>query len=146
MNKIVPIAIGIVIVAALAYTSFQGAKKVSQSVVEQQSEGVLESTGQPSDSAVTPAKGETVNLATGISLIVSSPSNNTTVASSSLQVKGKTVPGAEVFVNDAETKADSNGNFSVTLTLDEGDNYILVVANDTNGNYSEKDIAITYTP
>ena len=51
-----------------------------------------------------------------------------------------------MFVNESETKADSSGNFSATLTLDEGENYILVVANDSSGNYAEKEFTITYTP
>jgi phosphate-selective porin len=82
----------------------------------------------------------------GITLTVSSPVNNAAVTSASVTVRGKTVAGAEVFVNDVETRADSSGNFSVKFTLDEGENYILIVANDANGNYAEKDLTVTYTP
>jgi hypothetical protein len=86
----------------------------------------------------------TVSRGAEITLTVNSPSDNTTVTSDRLVVRGKTVAGAEVFVNDAETKADQSGNFSVTITLDEGENYILVVANDALGNYSEKEITVIY--
>lgn len=100
------------------------------------------------ESAITPTTKtkEALTVTSGITLTISSPSNNTTVSGSSLTVKGKTVSGAEVFVNDLETKADTSGNFSVSLTLEEGENYILVVANDATGNYSEKELSITYTP
>ncbi len=91
-------------------------------------------------------KTETKSLVQGIMLTVSSPANNTTVTSGSLTVRGKTVAGAEVFANDAETRANASGNFSVKLTLDEGENYILVVANDANGNYAEKELTVTYAP
>ncbi|HLD24982.1 MAG TPA: hypothetical protein VJB96_03645 [Patescibacteria group bacterium] len=87
-----------------------------------------------------------IPLVSGIQLAVTSPSGNVTVSSPSFTVRGKTVAGGEVFVNDSETKADSSGNFSATLTLDEGENYILVVANDAFGNYAEKEFTVTYSP
>lgn len=146
MNKIVPISIGIVVIATLAYISFQSAKKVSTSVAQQKAEVSVDPTVPPSGVTGIPSKAETSTLVTGITLTVSSPANNSTVTDPSITVKGKTVANAEVFVNDIEIKADANGNFSVKLTLDEGDNYILVVANDINGNYSEKDLTVTYSP
>lgn len=91
-----------------------------------------------------PALTGTVSRGSAITLVVTTPPDNSTVTTGSLIVRGKTVPGAEVFVNDAETKADSAGNFSATISLDEGENYILVVANDPQGNYSEKEITVIY--
>lgn len=145
MKKIVPIVIGVLIIAALAYISYQSAKNVSRSAVQQQAESAVESIVTPSTTGTPSAPGTSV-LATGITLAVSAPADNSTVTSPSVVVKGKTVASAEVFVNDLETKADASGYFSVTLPLDEGDNYILVVANDINGNYSEKDLTVTYSP
>lgn len=146
MKKTVPIIIGGLIIAALAYVSFRSARTVSQSVVQKQAENTAETTAPTSGAAGASSMSDTNVLATGITLTVSSPANNSTVANPSVVVKGKTVAGAEVFVNDLETKADAAGYFSVTMTLDEGDNYILVVANDINGNYSEKDLTVTYSP
>lgn len=83
---------------------------------------------------------------TEITLTITSPANNTTVSESRVTVRGRTAPKAEVFVNDAETKADGNGDFSATVTLDEGENYILVVANDESGRFSEKELTVTYAP
>lgn len=78
-----------------------------------------------------------------LTLTISSPQDNSTVSSSSIMIVGKTVANAEVSVNDIDTKADGNGNFSATVSLDEGDNTVTVVANDLNGNYTEKELTLT---
>lgn len=82
----------------------------------------------------------------GLSLILSSPTNGQTVTTSQIIVAGKTTPKAEIFINDVELSADANGNFSQSLTLEEGENYILIVANDTDGNFGEKELSIIYEP
>lgn len=100
-----------------------------------------------SDEATTPtAKVNTSNASpTIISLTVTSPADKSTVTSSSVKVQGKTAPNAEVFVNEQETKADNNGSFSLTMTLDEGENYLFIMANDENGNVAEKELTVTYS-
>jgi len=80
-----------------------------------------------------------------LTMTVTSPPSGATVTNAKLTVKGRTVAGAEVFVNDAEAVADANGNFSVTITLDEGENYVLVAANDAEGNFVEKELSVTYS-
>jgi len=80
----------------------------------------------------------------GLKLQITSPSHHSSVTSSYITLRGKTVAGADVFVNDKETVADGNGDFSVALTLDEGDNPIIVVVNDAGGNTSEQEITILY--
>lgn len=77
---------------------------------------------------------------------ITSPSDKTTLSSPYVTVRGKTLPLAEVFVNDNETKADADGNFSSSITLDEGENVIMVVANDSMGNAGEAEITVTYAP
>ncbi len=79
-----------------------------------------------------------------IKLNITSPIPNARVTTSQISVKGQTVPLADVVVNDTETKADATGNFSVTINLEEGENPILVVVSDANGNYSEREIIVTY--
>lgn len=81
-----------------------------------------------------------------VSLIISSPKNNQTVSSPNLTVSGSTVSNADVSVNDKDLSADSKGNFSTTVTLDEGENEILVVTSDESGNFSEQTVLVTYTP
>ncbi len=75
-------------------------------------------------------------------LSLSSPLNGSTVKSAEIQVVGKTVPDADVFVNEIDAKADKNGNFSVKYTLEEGENYLVVGANDDQGNFQETDLTV----
>ena len=77
-----------------------------------------------------------------LTLELTSPKDGSTVTSPTISVTGKTSADADVFVNDKELKADSSGNFSTTITLDEGQNSIVVVANDTNGNSAEKQVNV----
>ena len=81
-----------------------------------------------------------------LTLEVTAPKDQATVTTAQVTVKGKTAPLAEVAVNDQDLKADSKGNFTVTVLLDEGENYISVIANDADGNYAEKELTVTYTP
>ncbi|MFH1898904.1 MAG: hypothetical protein ABIJ82_00320 [Patescibacteria group bacterium] len=76
-------------------------------------------------------------------LHITSPKDKDTVTSSLLTIKGTTVAGAEVFINDKETKADKNGNFSINVPLEEGENILLVIMNDDLGNYIEKQLTVT---
>jgi|GEM_PF-2132961 len=78
-----------------------------------------------------------------IFLEITTPKENDVVSSSLLTVRGKTLPKADVFVNDKELKADSNGNFSTNITLDEGENMIVVVSNDDMGNYLEREFLVS---
>lgn len=148
MKKYYPIVVGVLLVGGslLFIRQFRAAQQVTDlPSLDQTLPEITESTDN--DAMVTQrATPSTISRATGIALTVSSPGNNTTVSSPALTVRGKTVAGAEVFVNDAEGVADASGNFSVTVNLDEGENYILVVVNDAAGNYSEKELTIIYTP
>src|SRR3972149_3451313 len=67
-----------------------------------------------------------------LTLTVSAPADGAVVKTGSMTVRGKTAPKAEVSINDVDTSADGQGNFSVTVKLDEGKNYIVVVAVDDN--------------
>jgi len=80
----------------------------------------------------------------GLNLQIISPSDQSTVTSPVITLRGRTSAQAEVFVNEYETVADAQGNFSVSLTLDEGENPIMVVANDANGTVGETEISIEY--
>jgi hypothetical protein len=79
-----------------------------------------------------------------IPLTVTSPIEGSTVATEKVAVKGTTSANAEVFVNETELKANAKGEFSTTITLDEGDNIISIVANDEDGNSSEQEVTVTY--
>lgn len=75
------------------------------------------------------------------------PSNGTQIVNKAgLTVRGKTVPNADLFIADQETRADPEGNFEASVKLDEGENTIVILANNDTGDYAEKTIHITLEP
>ena len=89
--------------------------------------------------------GQSVPAATNaLALSISTPADGATLTAAKLTVRGTTTPKAEVFINELEMRADAAGSFSGTLTLDEGENLIVVMANDENGNVAEKDLTVFY--
>lgn len=77
-----------------------------------------------------------------IFLLVNEPKNNATVDNPIINISGKTIANAYIFINEQELKADINGNFASATTLEEGENYILIVVSDDLGNSAEKDILV----
>lgn len=150
MKRYVPILIVVVVIVAVIGVRQLGMRQAVTpgGLGDEPSVSAMPETGETSEytTPVPTTAGSSVVQASGITLTVTSPSNNATVTSASLTVRGKTVSNAEVFVNDEETRADSSGNFSVTLTLDEGENFILVAANDSLGNFAERELTVTYSP
>lgn len=76
-------------------------------------------------------------------LEITNPEDGSSVADESLLIQGKTLVKAEVFVNEIEARADVNGNFSVKIGLDEGENLINILVNDLDGSYIEKQISVS---
>lgn len=80
----------------------------------------------------------------GLSIQIIEPKEGVRIVSNqNFAIKGKAAPYAEVFVADRELRADAQGNFSTILTLDEGENVIVILANDENGNFAEETLIIT---
>lgn len=88
----------------------------------------------------------TISPSQMLRLLIINPANGSTVTNPLLIIKGITSPKVEVLVNEVEAVADSQGNFSVTLTLDEGENYIVIVASDEDGNSAEQELIVNYEP
>ena len=78
-----------------------------------------------------------------ISLVITSPLNGAKLSTTNVSVVGKTTPDAEVFVNDMEGKADANGDFSISIGLDEGVNQLVINANDSDGNVAEEVLTVS---
>ncbi len=117
------------------------ANLIANKPVNQQTSG-QEVTGGTTGAATPVAETGDVS-SKAISVTVSSPQNGATLSNGSVTVTGKTSPNADVFVNDQETHADANGNFSAKVSLDEGQNQIIVTANDSYGNAAEQDLNVT---
>lgn len=81
-----------------------------------------------------------------IPLIIITPLDDSVTSTPQLTIKGQTLAKADVFINDVSIAADATGNFVTTLDLEEGENEINITVNDALGNYSEKELLITYEP
>jgi hypothetical protein len=150
MVKIIPFAVAVIIVLAVGFYLFTS--KISKNP----GSGTLttENTQNVSPTGVVPPNGTSTESAkvtptpnvNQITLTVTAPADNATVTSPNLTVRGVTKPGAEVSVNETDVVANGNGNFSANITLEEGDNYIVVVAVDVDGQVAEAELTATYTP
>ncbi len=64
----------------------------------------------------------------------------------SLVVQGKTEPEVSVTLNGRIIIVNSEGEFSTSLSLNEGENQITALAQDRAGNETEKEIKVIYFP
>lgn len=148
MNKTVLVIIGTIVIVIIGIAGFAVYGLSTIPSVGKPTTAPIPTTPSPKpvveQKAEVPAPVAPQNNA--ISLAISAPLNGQTVSSPSLKVTGKTVPSADVSVNDKEVKADLKGNFSVLITLDEGENVLMVTAVDQDGNYSDQEVTVTYTP
>lgn len=78
-------------------------------------------------------------------LSVSEPINSASFNEPQITVKGTTETGAEVAINDRFAPVDGNGNFSLVMTLTEGQNSLLVKAVDEAGNQTEITLSVNFT-
>lgn len=145
MNIKIIYSIGLLLLVGLVFFGIYKQRTIQKSASTQNT--ALSS--QDDQAVLTPTVAPTttpISTNAGLTLTVTSPTSGQTVTTSQITIRGKTAPLAEVFVNDVELKADASGNFSQGMTLEEGENYILVVANDTDGNFAEKELSVTYEP
>lgn len=93
---------------------------------------------------VTPTPEPTIDTTVQkLTLTVTSPLDGAVVKAGTVTVKGTTAPKAEVSVNDVDTKADAQGNFSAVVKLDEGQNYVVVVAVGEDGEFAKLELVVT---
>lgn len=123
----------ILVFAIIIFSNYQKNNPAVKKMFDLKNIGIV----QPTDSMEKSTKNSEK-----IFLQVIEPKNNVTVANQAIILTGKTISNGFVFVNDQEFKADSNGNFSTTVILEEGENNILVVVSDNDGNSAEKDIVV----
>ncbi len=143
-NKSIIIVILVMILVGTGAFVFSGKQKnESDTTVENQEIVSDDSSVFPSVSN-TDIVNESISSVSEISLTISSPKTGGSVSTSKVAVKGKTSPKAEVFANEAEGISDANGNFSLTVALDEGENSIIVTAVDANGKVAETEVLVTY--
>ena len=64
----------------------------------------------------------------------------------SITIQGKTESGVSLFLNDRLIIVGSEGEFSTTYSLNEGNNQLKLVARDKAENETEKEITVSYFP
>ncbi len=97
-------------------------------------------TSSPSPSTV-----PSVQRTDEINLTISSPESGITVDTNAVTVSGSTEPSASVAINDGEVTASKDGSFKTIVSLDEGENYISVVAYNEQGNVAERELLVMRT-
>lgn len=81
-------------------------------------------------------------------LSINEPEDNRKIQGGDKKVKvsGKTEPGANVFINGTQAIVNSEGNFTLEVSLNDGDNPITIKAVDKALNVTEEQRTINYTP
>jgi len=77
-------------------------------------------------------------------LEISSPQDKTTVNNQEIILKGKTDNEIYIKINEIPVVVDATGNFSTPIRLKDGDNNIVVIAEDVAGNRETKNLIVTY--
>ena len=77
-------------------------------------------------------------------LTIDTPHDGDHIGDATVVVAGKTDPDDKVTVNGFWAIVDSNGQYSYTLTLQNGDNQITVVAQDNAGNQTTKTLKVNH--
>lgn len=150
MNKIQSLIVGIMVVAVIGWAFFSNIRKKTPETISPNLYNKVDPYNKPDTATainVSPSvEADLGNTNKSFFLTIMEPQNNITVTSPTIFIKGKTMPDAEVFVNDKQLLADKQGNFTVPLELGAGDNEIMIFANDSEGNMADKTLNITYTP
>lgn len=63
-----------------------------------------------------------------------------------ITVKGKSEEGVDLRINGRLIMIDSDGDFEINLSLEEGDNQIEAIAIDDAGNETKKTLTVNYSP
>lgn len=97
-----------------------------------------------------PSTKYTVNFTNQIpNLTINTPQNNQTFYTDSqktISIQGSTDINNSVTVNDRVAVVDSTGKFNLNYDLQNGDNNLKVVSQDSAGNKKEIDLKVTFNP
>lgn len=77
-------------------------------------------------------------------LDISSPSDSSTTDKQEIQINGDTDSEVYIHINDLPVVVDANGSFQSSVRLKDGDNQIVITAEDVAGNVTTKSIKVTY--
>lgn len=146
MKKIILLPILIFLTAIALFIAISNYKSPNEEEVKSTTNKIAseeEKTGEET-SVNTPITAAPV-VSAELDLIITSPGADTTVNESAIIVKGKVNPKAYVIINEYDLTPGKDGSFEQRINLDEGENYISVVAYDDDGNSSERELLVVRT-
>lgn len=138
----------IVILAIIALMGILAAGCAVESAMPSPSSPVIPSTPSPVSELLNSNTEDTASeiLQSGVPLKVTEPADAAEINTTTIAVKGQTVPGAAVSVNDTTGIADSEGNFTITIGVVPGPNAVDVIATDDRGKQGEVLILVNVIP
>lgn len=150
MNRSYIVLISILVILAVAIGGFALYRSTTRKPESIPTQHPIVTPPPPTDNSAPPpppplSEEDQIAATNTLPLTITVPQDHAQISTPSVTVSGTTAPNADVAVNDKDLKADAKGQFTTTITLEEGENYILVVASDETG-ASEKDLTLTYTP
>jgi hypothetical protein len=141
MKKILPFLLFLPLVLFsiyLVFSQFKSKESSKNNVIKPAADSDISQLSQTN--TTTPS-----TLVSEINLVLSSPQSGIEVINSSIQITGTTGKNINVVVNDQDLISNPDGTFSTSVRLDEGENYISVVAYDELGNSAEREIMVIRT-
>lgn len=113
-----------------------------------QSTKVISPTAEKAVAVKTPTPSPTP-LPDSLILSLDSPKDESVVSSKTITVSGKAAVDATIVistpVNDQTASPSSNGDFTTTVTIDSGENFITVTAIEPDGTEVTKKLTVTYS-
>lgn len=137
MKKIIPFVLFLPLILFSIYLGFTQLKSRTQT---NSNKGNF----VPSPTIIIPTSAEVItSVPTSINLHITSPESGVQVDSTSIVVLGTTEKNIHVAINDQDLISNTDGSFKTSVLLDEGENYISIVAYDEGGNTTEREIMVT---
>ncbi len=78
-------------------------------------------------------------------LDISQPQDNSKTGNNDLKIVGSTNKDVLIKVNDFPVVVDAGGNFQTSIRLKDGDNKIVITAQDNAGNIESKALTVSYS-
>ena len=89
---------------------------------------------------------QVTSLALPFLLLITAPENESVVSRPELPLSGRTGPNAIVSINGRSAPVDRYGYFSAAVMLEEGPNFIDVIATNDDGQTLSEVVAVIYRP
>ena len=105
---------------------------------------VFEIVATDSDGNRTVVSRRVTALALPFLLLITEPESESVVSSPTLPLSGRTGPNAVVSINGRSVPVDQFGYFSASILLEEGPNFIDVVATNDDGNTLSDVVAVIF--